>query len=206
MTAKETKRLATLHTLLADCGLEKTVATLVAEAAQVGKTNKAVQAFLEQAVAQKAAGAAGSPPIGAKSGAAGSGSDSVSSASYKSAASCPASQTTPAAAAGGAPTAGKRKRADAAQTSRPARRGEAANAPNTPFCRVRPEEVVYADERLKDNRYLSKGDVDNDFGYKAHKDLIVTRGKAFTKEKNKKKRGSYSGGRITMTSSSIKFT
>ncbi|KAJ2854940.1 jun-like transcription factor [Coemansia erecta] len=85
------------------------------------------------------------------------------------------------------------------------KRGETGNGPSVPFCRVRPEDVVYADERLKDNRYESKGGVENDFGYKAHKDLIVTRGKGFTKEKNKKKRGSYSGGRITMQSHSIKF-
>ncbi|KAJ2635250.1 jun-like transcription factor [Coemansia sp. RSA 1286] len=85
------------------------------------------------------------------------------------------------------------------------KRGEAANRPNVPFCRIRPEDVVYADDRLKDNRYMSKGGVENDFGYKAHMDLIVTRGKGFTKEKNKKKRGSYSGGKITMQSHSIKF-
>ncbi len=35
-----------------------------------------------------------------------------------------------------------------------------------------------------------------EWGQKAHEDLIVTKGKGFTKEKNKKKRGSYRGGRI----------
>ncbi|KAJ2386563.1 jun-like transcription factor [Coemansia sp. RSA 2603] len=90
-------------------------------------------------------------------------------------------------------------------TNRPAKRGEANDGPKVPFCRIRPEDVVYADERLKDNRYMAKGGVENDFGYKAHRDLIVTRGKGFTKEKNKKKRGSYSGGKITMVSHSIKF-
>ncbi|KAJ2857154.1 jun-like transcription factor [Coemansia erecta] len=79
------------------------------------------------------------------------------------------------------------------------------NAPKTPFCRVRPEEVVYVDDRLKDNRYMVKGGTTGDFGYKAHVDLIVKHGKGFTKEKNKKKRGSYGGGRITMESHSIKF-
>ncbi|KAJ1827454.1 Maintenance of ploidy protein mob2, partial [Coemansia sp. RSA 2703] len=88
-------------------------------------------------------------------------------------------------------------------TNRPAKRGEANDGPKVPFCRIRPEDVVYADERLKDNRYMAKGGVENDFGYKAHRDLIVTRGKGFTKEKNKKKRGSYSGGKITMVSHSI---
>lgn len=33
-----------------------------------------------------------------------------------------------------------------------------------------------------------------DYGARASADLIVTRGKGFTKEKNKKKRGSYRGG------------
>jgi hypothetical protein len=72
-----------------------------------------------------------------------------------------------------------------------------------------------------------------DYGARASADLIVTRGKGFTKEKNKKKRGSYRGGvrldkllsfsfdqvvltygssshiltqEITMASHSIKFT
>ncbi|GAA5915139.1 hypothetical protein JCM8208_002145, partial [Rhodotorula glutinis] len=45
----------------------------------------------------------------------------------------------------------------------------------------------------------------SDYGAKASADLIVTRGKGFTKEKNKKKRGSYRGGEITMASHSIKF-
>ena len=64
---------------------------------------------------------------------------------------------------------------------------------------------------------------ENDYGAKASKDLIVTRGAGFRKEKNKKKRGSYRGGEITvcaskthivffterqcqLTSHSIKFT
>jgi hypothetical protein len=35
-----------------------------------------------------------------------------------------------------------------------------------------------------------------DYAQRAHEDLIVTKGKGFTKEKNKKKRGSYRGGMI----------
>ncbi|KAJ7481142.1 SRP40, C-terminal domain-containing protein [Mycena galericulata] len=46
----------------------------------------------------------------------------------------------------------------------------------------------------------------NDYGQRAHNDLIVTRGAGFRKEKNKKKRGSYRGGEITMESHSFKFT
>lgn len=38
----------------------------------------------------------------------------------------------------------------------------------------------------------------NDYGEKASADLIVTRGAGFRKEKNKKKRGSYRGGEITV--------
>ncbi|KAJ7024280.1 SRP40, C-terminal domain-containing protein, partial [Mycena alexandri] len=45
----------------------------------------------------------------------------------------------------------------------------------------------------------------NDYGQRAHNDLIVTRGAGFRKEKNKKKRGSYRGGEITMESHSFKF-
>lgn len=61
----------------------------------------------------------------------------------------------------------------------------------------------------------------NDYGAKAHRDLIVTRGAGFRKEKNKKKRGvsasqeamcgpaharqSYAGGEITLQTHSIKF-
>jgi hypothetical protein len=40
----------------------------------------------------------------------------------------------------------------------------------------------------------------NDYGAKASRDLIVTRGAGFRKEKNKKKRGSYVGGEITVSS------
>ncbi|KAJ3866163.1 SRP40, C-terminal domain-containing protein, partial [Lentinula edodes] len=56
-----------------------------------------------------------------------------------------------------------------------------------------------------DNRYENKAAPENDYGAKAHADLIVTRGAGFRKEKNKKKRGSYKGGNITMESHSYKF-
>jgi len=38
----------------------------------------------------------------------------------------------------------------------------------------------------------------DDYGARANRDLIVTRGDGFRKEKNKKKRGSYRGGDITV--------
>ena len=44
--------------------------------------------------------------------------------------------------------------------------------------------------------YLSNDYVSYDYADRAYKDLSVTRGKGFTKEKNKKKRGSYRGGTI----------
>jgi hypothetical protein len=43
-----------------------------------------------------------------------------------------------------------------------------------------------------------QGGVDGDYGAKASADLIVTRGAGFRKEKNKKKKGSYRGGNITV--------
>ncbi|ORZ18587.1 SRP40, C-terminal domain-domain-containing protein [Absidia repens] len=78
--------------------------------------------------------------------------------------------------------------------------------PGTPFQRVRPEEVTFDDDRLRDNTYVSKGGSDEQsYGWKAHQDLIKTRGDKFRAEKNKKKRGSYRGGQISMESHSIKF-
>ncbi|KAK3401966.1 SRP40, C-terminal domain-containing protein, partial [Sordaria brevicollis] len=68
-----------------------------------------------------------------------------------------------------------------------------------PFSRVRKDVVV--DPRLASNAFAG-----HEWGQKAHEDLIVTRGKGFTKEKNKKKRGSYRGGRIdTSAVGGIKF-
>jgi len=46
----------------------------------------------------------------------------------------------------------------------------------------------------------------NDYGAKASRDLIVTRGAGFRKEKNKKKRGSYVGGEITVSLAEISLT
>ncbi len=63
------------------------------------------------------------------------------------------------------------------------------NKINQPFSRI-PKDIK-VDERLASNAY-----VPYDYAQKAHEDLIVTRGKGFTKEKNKKKRGSYKGGYI----------
>ena len=62
-------------------------------------------------------------------------------------------------------------------------------AMNKPFSRI-PDDVII-NEKLASNAY-----VPYDYAERAHRDLIVTKGKGFTKEKNKKKRGSYRGGAI----------
>lgn len=87
-------------------------------------------------------------------------------------------------------------------------RTKGAKPQNARFQRVKVEEVSYLHQDLVDNSFESRlkyGANVNDYGAKASRDLIVTRGKAFTKEKNKKKKGAYSGGVITMESHSIKF-
>jgi hypothetical protein len=56
---------------------------------------------------------------------------------------------------------------------------------NVPFSRIAADQ--YVDPRLASNAY-----VPYDYAEKAHRDLIVTKGKGFTKEKNKKKRGKFS--------------
>ena len=70
---------------------------------------------------------------------------------------------------------------------------------NTPFQRVPHDTRV--DPKMASNAYRSY-----DYADRAHQDLSVTRGKGFTKEKNKKKRGSYKGGMIDVTGGKgIKF-
>ncbi|WFC94855.1 jun-like transcription factor [Malassezia brasiliensis] len=80
------------------------------------------------------------------------------------------------------------------------------------FQRVKSDQVTFLDDRLRDMSYAAKVSDTlmqsgaGDYGARANADLIVTQGKAFTKEKNKKKRGSYRGGIIDQGSHSIKFT
>lgn len=78
----------------------------------------------------------------------------------------------------------KRKRYDSSPVPQPP-----AKKSRTPFQRVPNDTKV--DARLASNAYVS-----HEYGDRAHQDLSVTRGKGFTKEKNKKKRGSYRGGAI----------
>ena len=64
---------------------------------------------------------------------------------------------------------------------------------------------IAADTRV-DPKFASNAFNAHDWGQKAHEDLIVTKGRGFTKEKNKKKRGSYRGGFIdTNARNGIKF-
>jgi len=87
------------------------------------------------------------------------------------------------------------------KASNPHQKGNGKGQPrklNTPFSRVKVDEVKFADERLKDNTFGSRGALGNDYGAKASADLIITRGASFRKEKGKKKRGSYRGGDITV--------
>ena len=61
--------------------------------------------------------------------------------------------------------------------------------------------AIAADDSHLSNKYQSY-----EYADRAYKDLSVTRGKGFTKEKNKKKRGSYRGGAIdTAGGKSYKF-
>ena len=70
---------------------------------------------------------------------------------------------------------------------------------NTPFQRV--PSNIKIDPKFASNDYISY-----DYADRAHRDLSVVKGKGFTKEKNKKKRGSYKGGAIdTSGGRSIKF-
>ena len=70
-------------------------------------------------------------------------------------------------------------------TSQPATQKEQAayeKKQNVPWSRIPQDQQV--DQRFGSNKYVSY-----DYADRAYKDLSVTKGKGFTKEKNKKKRG-----------------
>jgi hypothetical protein len=50
-----------------------------------------------------------------------------------------------------------------------------------------------------DPRFASNAYIPVDYSQRAHEDLVVTNGKGFTKEKNKKKKGAYRGGMIDIS-------
>jgi hypothetical protein len=92
-------------------------------------------------------------------------------------------------------TNNKRKRDDDASPNK----APPAKKPFERFQRI--PDTIKVDPRFGDNSYVSY-----DYADRAHQDLIVTRGKGFTKEKNKKKRGSYRGGTIDVSGGKgIKF-
>ncbi|XP_010451810.1 PREDICTED: nucleolar and coiled-body phosphoprotein 1 [Camelina sativa] len=77
--------------------------------------------------------------------------------------------------------------------------------PKKPFQRVNVDDVVFTDERLRDNSYYALPNAEVGYGYKAQEILGQVRGRDFRHEKTKKKRGSYRGGQIDLQSHSIKF-
>ncbi|KAJ3289298.1 hypothetical protein HK104_007550 [Borealophlyctis nickersoniae] len=114
----------------------------------------------------------------------------------------PATKTNGANGKNGATAGGKRKRGVDEEEESPGPKKKKETEIQR-FQRIKREEV---DESLiVDNGYMAKGGAESGYGFKAHQDLIVTRGKGFRTEKNKKKKGSYRGGQIDTLSHSIKF-
>ncbi|KAL2433555.1 hypothetical protein ABEF95_005753 [Exophiala dermatitidis] len=71
---------------------------------------------------------------------------------------------------------------------------------------AKPTPLAQLSEQANGEQYLSNAYQSYDYAEKAYRDLSVTRGKGFTKEKNKKKRGSYRGGPIDISGGkSFKF-
>ncbi|KIW14324.1 hypothetical protein PV08_07106 [Exophiala spinifera] len=64
---------------------------------------------------------------------------------------------------------------------------------------ARPTPLAQLSAQATGDSYLSNAYQSYDYADRAYKDLSVTRGKGFTKEKNKKKRGSYRGGAIDIS-------
>lgn len=75
---------------------------------------------------------------------------------------------------------------------------------SSPFRRVNPGTLSFTKPEFKDNSFNSKKGKDV-WGAKAAVSLGNVKGKNFRKEKTKKKRGNYSGGRISTEVNSIKF-
>ncbi|KAL6191792.1 hypothetical protein ACLB2K_038181 [Fragaria x ananassa] len=73
------------------------------------------------------------------------------------------------------------------------------------FQRVKIDEAVFTDDKLKDNSYWAKDGADIGYGAKAQEILGQVRGRDFRHEKTKKKRGTYRGGQIDLQSHSVKF-
>lgn len=102
--------------------------------------------------------------------------------------------TSKAAEAAVAHTSNKRKRSkdetSAANVMEPTQNAKRVKKEVVPFSRIPAD--IKVDDRFSSNKY-----VPYDYANKAHQDLIVTKGKGFTKEKNKKKKGQgFRGGMI----------
>jgi SRP40, C-terminal domain len=76
----------------------------------------------------------------------------------------------------------------------------AQNGRRKHFSRIRNDIEVHPG--VSSNEYNAG---EHNYGAQAHRDLIVTRGDGFRKEKQKKKRGAYRGGVIDFESRSFKF-
>ncbi|XP_050372186.1 uncharacterized protein LOC126790096 [Argentina anserina] len=77
--------------------------------------------------------------------------------------------------------------------------------PKKAFQRVKLDDVVFTDEKLKDNSYWAKDGAEIGYGAKAQEILGQVKGRDFRHEKTKKKRGTYRGGQIDLQSHSVKF-
>ncbi|KAF8008931.1 hypothetical protein BT93_J0048 [Corymbia citriodora subsp. variegata] len=91
------------------------------------------------------------------------------------------------------------------ESTKKQRDGSAEPTAAKAFQRIKVDEVVYADNRLKDNSYWAKDGADTGYGAKAQEVLGQVRGRDFRHEKTKKKRGTYRGGQIDLQSYSVKF-
>merc|ERR1711990_1244981 len=92
------------------------------------------------------------------------------------------------------------------EETQPKKSAKKTKTANTPFQRVDPNEKFSLMKSMQDNSFdQTRIGGGNTWGEKAHRDLIVTRGKGFRHEKTKKKRGTYRGGKLSMEIRSIKF-
>ena len=85
----------------------------------------------------------------------------------------------------------------------PAGKDEIKEGQRRHFSRIEREKISFEAWELTDNTYQGAAGT---WGEKANEKLGRVRGKDFTKNKNKMKRGSYRGGTITMATGSYKFT
>lgn len=71
------------------------------------------------------------------------------------------------------------------------------------FSRIDRSKIQFEAQALQDNTYKGAAGT---WGEMANEKLLQVRGKDFTKNKNKMKKGAYRGGSITLASGSYKFT